>query len=681
MGKNKSASGFSLGGLFKTIFLSAMICMVIPLLVVSIVTINTVKANLISSTNANLKQLAVEKANELNGVIDNQMKLVYTFATAPSVRRILTEKVASGDMSPDQELIDYCGTVMNNANGMYENFFVTAGSMGIADGIGGATVHDCTGEIYIDPVYNNGIFLGTDVSPITGLPVFNICYSIDDINTGERIGIVNNAMSLGVVTETLVSSIDDPDTRVLIMQGDGLVIASENVDEILTLDFNAENETTKAVVAAAAANPSGTVQFTLGGVSCVGAYTTSNGLTTLVFMPVSAYMSQINRIINMIVLVSLISCVIAGVVITVLSLNIIKPLSRMVNLIEGYGNANFSEEVPKELIKRKDEIGTLGKSMSKMQGTIKEVFSEIISETDSVSDNLNVSSEKMSDLADRIDSVNNLTADRAAEMEETAASTEMINQNAISIKDSVGSIAQETQRGIEIINDINTRASKIKSDAIEAQRQVANLSEKLRNEINEAVEKSKDVNKIDELSTAIMDIASETNLLSLNASIEAARAGEAGKGFAVVAEQIGKLAESSQDTAATIQEVTQNVIIAVNNLVENSQRTIQFIDENVVSDYQTLVDMGQQYYDDAEAMRELVETIDTSADALNSTIGTMSSSIGEINVANSEGANGITNISQNTSDILDMSANVSNIMDSLSDSTQKLKDTVNKLTV
>ena len=681
MEEKKISSGFSLGGLFKTIFLSAMICMIVPLLVVAIVTINTVKTNLISSTNANLLQLAVEKANELNGVIDNQMKLVYAFANAPSVRKIVTDKVASGDMSPDQELIDYCGTVMNNADGMYENFFITAGSMGIADGLGGATVHDCTGEIFIDPVYNTGIFLGTDVSPVTGLPVFNICYSIDDINTGSRIGIVNNAMSLGVVTETLVNSLNDPNTRVIIMQGDGLVIASENTDEILSLDFNSENDTTKAVVAAAKANPSGTVEFTLGGVSNVGAYTTSNGLTTLVFMPVSAYMSQITRIITMIVIVALISFVAAGFVITVLSLNIIKPLSRMVNLIEGYGHADFSEEVPKDLMERKDEIGTLGRSMADMQRTIREVFSAIIDETDSVSGNLSISSEKMSDLAVKIDAVNNLTADRAAEMEETAASTEMINQNAAEIRDSVGSIAEETQRGMEIISAINTRASKIKVDAIEAQKQVIGISEKLREEINDAVEKSKDVNKINELSTAIMDIASETNLLSLNASIEAARAGEAGRGFAVVAEQIGKLAESSQDTAATIQEVTQNVIIAVNNLVENSQRTIQFIDENVVSDYQTLVDMGQQYYDDAESMRELVQMIDTSADTLNTTIGTMSNSIGEINVANSEGANGITNISQNTSDILDMSANVSNIMDSLSDSTQKLKDTVNKLTV
>ena len=682
MGNNsKESSGkIALGGLFKTIFLSSMLCMLLPLVIVSVVTINTVISNLKRTTNENLSQLSEEKAEELNAVIDNQKKLVYAVANNPLVRDIVIEKY-NGEATPSDVLNDYCTDLLQHVDGMYENFFIVAGTMGIADGIGGATVHDCVGEVWVDPVYNTGIFLGTDISPVTALPVFNVVYPVVDPASGKYVGAVNNAMSLGAVTDTLVNSIDDPSTRVLILNSEGLVLASMNQDEILNLNFAAENASTQAVVSSALANDSGIIEFELGGVNCIGAYTNNNSLIALVYMPVSAYMSQINAVIIRILITTFICFILGAVVIIVLIMGIIRPLSKMVGLIESYGNADFSREVPKELISRKDEIGVLGRSMAKMQSTIREVLSNIIHETDSVAGNIATSSEKMASLSTRIDSVNSLTADRAAEMEETAASTEMINQNAITIKDSVSNISERTHKGKGIIDDINKRASNIKSNALKSQDAATTISSQLRDELNDAVEKSKEVNKINELSTAIMEIASETNLLSLNASIEAARAGEAGKGFAVVAEQIGKLAESSQDTVAEIQEVTQNVIIAVNNLAENSLKTIQFIDENVINDYQAMVDMGQQYYDDSESMRDLVETIDKSAEALSNTIGTMSNSIGEINVANNEGASGITTISQNTSDILDMSNNVSKIIEELSDSTRKLKESVNKLTV
>ncbi len=682
MGNNsKDSSGkITLGGLFKTIFLSSMLCMLLPLVIVSVVTINTVISNLKRTTNENLSQLAVEKAEELNAVIDNQKKLVYAVANNPLVRDIVVEKY-NGEATPSDILNDYCTDLLQHVEGMYENFFIVAGTMGIADGLGGATVHDCVGEVWVDPVYNTGIFLGTDVSPVTGLPVYNVVYPVVDPASGKYVGAVNNAMSLGSVTDTLVNSIDNPSTRVLILNKEGLVLASMNQEEILNLNFATENATTQAVIANALANDSGITEFELGGTKCIGAYTNNSSMIALVYMPVSAYMSQINAVIIRILITTIICFILAAVIMTILIMGIIRPLSKMVSLIEGYGNADFSKEVPKELISRKDEIGVLGRSMAKMQNTIRDVLSNIIHETDSVAGNIAASSEKMASLSTSIDSVNSLTADRAAEMEETAASTEMINQNAITIKDSVSNISERTHKGKGIIDDINKRASNIKSNALKSQNAATTISSQLRDELNDAVEKSKEVNKINELSTAIMEIASETNLLSLNASIEAARAGEAGKGFAVVAEQIGKLAESSQATVAEIQEVTQNVIIAVNNLADNSLKTIQFIDENVINDYQAMVDIGQQYFDDSESMRDLVETIDKSAEALSDTIGTMSNSIGEINVANNEGASGITTISQNTSDILDMSSNVSKIIEELADSTRKLKESVNKLTV
>ena len=74
-------------------------------------------------------------------------------------------------------------------------------------------------------------------------------------------------------------------------------------------------------------------------------------------------------------------------------------------------------------------------------------------------------------------------------------------------------------------------------------------------ELNKAIEDSKSIDKINDLTGDILNIAQQTNLLALNASIEAARAGEVGRGFAVVAHEIGDLADASRNTASHIQEI------------------------------------------------------------------------------------------------------------------------------
>ena len=203
---------------------------------------------------------------------------------------------------------------------------------------------------------------------------------------------------------------------------------------------------------------------------------------------------------------------------------------------------------------------------------------------------------------------------------------------------------------------------------------VGQISDLIR-ETNESVE------QISDAANLISSIAEETNLLSLNASIEAARAGEHGKGFAVVAGEIRELAEHSQEAVVAIQEVTGQVIVAVNNLAENSEKTVHFIDDNVMKDYQRMVDIGEQYSSDADRMRSLVETIDQATKTLRKNAEDVSNSINEISVANNEGASGITTISQNTVDILQMSDDVTDIMDAVQDNTEKLKGSVNQLTI
>ena len=128
---------------------------------------------------------------------------------------------------------------------------------------------------------------------------------------------------------------------------------------------------------------------------------------------------------------------------------------------------------------------------------------------------------------------------------------------------------------------------------------------KIQGILKDAVKESQNVEQINSLTNDILDIANETNLLALNASIEAARAGEAGRGFSVVAEEISVLADSSRNTANNIQGISQVVNEAVQKLSDSAQQMLQFVDETVLTDYDSFVSIVNQYQTDAEEMNRI----------------------------------------------------------------------------
>lgn len=278
------------------------------------------------------------------------------------------------------------------------------------------------------------------------------------------------------------------------------------------------------------------------------------------------------------------------------------------------------------------------------------------------------SSRKMVDhLSSADESITDVSAtmqEMSAAMEETTSSLNQITEAIDEIYSSVERIAGNADAGKVSSQEMESRASGANDAAAEGQKNANIETEKMAASLNEKIAKSKSVEKIEVLTSNIIEITEQTNLLALNASIEAARAGEAGRGFAVVADEIGKLAGNSADAAAKIRQVSAEVIQAVDELAEGSQQMIEFVCNSTEEGFGGLVATSENYATDANMMRAMMEQFAQTAEELRSTMDGIRESISAVNIAVEESAKGIAGVSESS---VQLTGNVNDIQSEASD--------------
>lgn len=198
---------------------------------------------------------------------------------------------------------------------------------------------------------------------------------------------------------------------------------------------------------------------------------------------------------------------------------------------------------------------------------------------------------------------------------------------------------EELTATIENVTNISEESADNAVNAATKARAAAEDAEKSREEMNqltEAMERITDTSKeIENIIVAIEDIASQTNLLSLNASIEAARAGEAGRGFAVVADQIGKLAADSAQSAVTTRELISKSLTEVsagNRIVENTLESIS----TVLANMEEFANMASDSAEASKAQADLLKQIEAGIDQISSVVQSNSASAQETSAVSEE---------------------------------------------
>jgi methyl-accepting chemotaxis protein len=253
---------------------------------------------------------------------------------------------------------------------------------------------------------------------------------------------------------------------------------------------------------------------------------------------------------------------------------------------------------------------------------------------------------------DNAQDVSSALEELSATMEEIAATVQNVTDNAESVNDEVLNIADKSEEMNVQARDMRVRADELAKKATDNKKVTDDMISEIMDSFKQAIEESKSVERVNELTGEILSISSQTNLLALNASIEAARAGEAGRGFAVVADEIRELADSSRDTANNIQAINEHVTKAVHALVDNSNAIIKFIDETVLPDYDNFVKSGEQYNEDASYVSETMEDFSEKTEQLKQIMKKIVESIEGISKAVEESANAVTSSAMSTSSLV-----------------------------
>jgi methyl-accepting chemotaxis protein len=369
-----------------------------------------------------------------------------------------------------------------------------------------------------------------------------------------------------------------------------------------------------------------------------------------------------SNIINntIIILIGVAGCI--ALIVILLSIFISKtitnPLNSVVNSLGEIASGDFSKEIPEHMKARKDEIGDIITAIDLMKDSLKKMISKLTGECININEIAESVLQNMKGLDYDIEEVAVITEELSAGMEESLASTEEMSASSKEIEIFVNNIAKEIVIGLKAAKEINNRAETIKNSVNISQNKAQGIINEVVIDVEKSIENSKVIEKIRILAETIMQITSQTNLLALNASIEAARAGEAGRGFTVVAEEIRKLAEESKATVAEIQAVTKLITESVNGLSNNSKKLIEFLEEEVINDYNNMLKVAEVYNEDGKLIDSMVTQFSSVTNELLSSVHEVMVAIDNVANTSSSGAEGTINVAQKVHDITSKSNEV-----------------------
>ena len=566
--KNSNAEQGNGKGLQSVQFklISTMILLVsIPLILTTLFSFfSSMNKSLEDAETINREQAEIIK-REYMTIIDQQLRTLQGVANSPYTIAYVKDENSRND----EEMIAY----MNSLNTAFNdgNAIVISDSTGqqLVRTDGGKLSNISEREFFQNAMKGNIYLSDVLISKATGSRIIIPAVPVFDLGYTTPIGVAQRSYDLSVLHNVLVNNISGKQ-RAFIVDRSGIVIAHSDYE--ISPDDPEDDRSDRPFFAAANANGEGTYVTGKGSEKQIVSYIkeSNTGWIVVVSSNYNATMSSAMRSANVTIAIGIIMIIISVIASFTMAKSFTGPLKEVNSALSHLADGEF---VPIEkFTNRKDEFG----DMISNTNSVLEVLDGIVMSIKRSAVDVNHSAEELADAANQISQ----TADDVANaVQEIASGATQQADEIQSVTESVGEIDVATGNVQNSTGDLVSLAGKMQEVSTESAQSLADLqksSENMSDGISQITEKigatSRAVENINSKVEGIASIATQTNLLSLNASIEAARAGEAGKGFAVVAEEIGKLADDSKQMADDIRR-------EMDVLLEESQAAVNVAEE------------------------------------------------------------------------------------------------------
>ena len=471
---------------------------------------------------------------------------------------------------------------------------------------------------------NKLIYTDAYVDAITDKMVVTIATPVYD--NGELLGAFGIDLAIDQLPSIISQHTIKNEGYAFLVDTQGLVLYHPNEEKILTENITEISGNLGEIGKQMISGNTGIGTYDYDGKSHIISYSplNANGWSLGVTVDENIAMKQVNKSTNQSIIMVILGILVIGVVLYSVIKNSLKPIPKLVETMHLISSGDLTSRVK---VTSNDEIGeiatTLNQMLDNQQRIIKEVVNDsksLMSATESLAVAMDLSNASIDNISTQLNDMSGRFQNNASIVEEATASINEITDTSQIVFEQVKQASQSTESAL---NSVDYG----KKEMVEIVSSIGKVKESS-NEVYKVIEKLKASSlEISEIVNIITSISEQTNLLALNASIEAARAGEHGRGFAVVANEVGKLAENSNQSAQKISSLIDEIQVDIsqadkimsqeNTLVEDSVAKVHDTNQEFGKIFSEIKNMAEKIAIITESSRKQFEVTEQMQQAMN----------------------------------------------------------------